>query len=172
MAYTTNRQPQGIAFSVDNFLRETIIGEIVAINDYSEHIGWCNLDDVNEILHHILEDEKRHYGMLLDALRRVDKVQAEKAEEIKEHTVIKSKPFKHVAEKSKNCSNLLSAIRFDIKGELEAIISYEDIVQKLTDPVLKVMIREIINDEIEHVEELTKVLLSLDKDCYGPIENN
>ena len=165
MAYTTNRQPQGMAFSVDNFLRETMIGEIVAINDYSEHIGWCNLDDVNEILHHILEDEKRHYGMLLDALRRVDKVQAEKAEEIKEHTIIKSKPFKHAAEKSKN-------IRFDIKGELEAIISYEDIVQKLTDPVLKAMIREIINDEIEHVEELTKIILYLDKDCYGPIENN
>ncbi|WP_055071620.1 ferritin family protein [Clostridium massiliamazoniense] len=172
MSYTTNRQPQGTAFSVGNFLRETMIGELVAINDYSEHIHLCNLDEVNKILHHILEEEKKHYGMLLNALRKVDKAQAEKAEEVNEQPSIKSKPLKYTTEKGKNCSTLLNAIRFDIKGELEAIISYEDVFQKLTDPVLKAMLREIINDEIEHVEELTRILLFLDKDCYGPLNTN
>lgn len=35
MSYTTNRQPQGTSKSVTTLLREGMIAEIVAINDYS-----------------------------------------------------------------------------------------------------------------------------------------
>lgn len=169
MSYTTERQPQGTACSISNFIRETMIGELVAINDYTDQINRCNLPDVKEILQHIVEDEKRHYGMLLDALRKFDKTQSEKAEEIAEHTVIKSKPIKASTEKSKGHFCILSAARSDIKGELEAIIAYEDALNKIDDTVLKAMIKDIVKDEIEHVEELTKIVTSLDKDCYGPL---
>lgn len=173
MSYTNNRQPQGTAFSTKNFLRETMIGELVAINDYSEHIHLCNLPDIKEIFHHLLDEEKKHYGMLLDALRRIDPVQCEKFNEVKEDIKIKSKPLKNNSEKMKGPLgplNLLTAIRMDIKAELEAIIAYEDVLQKINDAVLKAMLEEIIADEIEHVEELTKILTSLDKGCYGPID--
>lgn len=171
MSYTTDRQPQGCAFSIPNFLRETMIGELVAINDYNEHIKLTNLPDIKKILHHIMEDEKRHYGMLLDALRKFDSRQKEKSEEVSEKTEISSKPLKTNSEKTdKNSHHLLNAIRGDIKGELEAIIAYEDILEKINDNILKAMIKDIVKDEIEHVEELTKILTTLDIDCYGPLK--
>ena len=42
MSYTTNRQPQGILIDKVAFLREGMIAELVAINDYSTFISLTN----------------------------------------------------------------------------------------------------------------------------------
>ncbi|WP_243176624.1 hypothetical protein [Clostridium gasigenes] len=60
MSYTTNRQPQGIVIDETNFLREGMIAEIVAINDYSTFIKLTNNKEVKDIFYHIMEEEKEH----------------------------------------------------------------------------------------------------------------
>lgn len=172
MSYTTNRQPQGKPLDLCNFLREAMVGEIVAINDYQEHIGHCPIPEVRKILEHIMEDEKRHYGMLLDLIRKNDKVQHALSIEVTNHISVKCKKLNELANKKKiSMSSLLIKIREDIKGELEAIIAYEETLSKISDTDTKNALTEIITDEKEHVEELTYILLKLDGNCYGPLED-
>ena len=83
MSYTTDRQPQGRARSTANLLREGMIAELVAIDDYSYFISYTDNREVKEILHHIMEEEKRHYGMFLDALRKVDDEESAMQEKVK-----------------------------------------------------------------------------------------
>ena len=65
--------------------------------------------------------------------------------------------------------DLLKFIRDAIKGELEAIILYDHMVNEICDEYVNKIINSITKEEKEHVEELTKVLVLLDKDTYGPI---
>ncbi|OSA88335.1 UNVERIFIED_ORG: rubrerythrin [Clostridium botulinum] len=169
MSYTTNRQPQGILKNIETFFREGLIAEIVAINDYSYFISLTDNKEVKDIFHHIMEEEKRHYGLFLQALRSVDKEQAAAKAEVDEHLEISSKEkYKEYNGKgSKN--NLLTYIRDAIKGELEAIVLYEFFIENLENEKAIELIKEIIKDEKEHVEELTKTLTILDKDKYDDI---
>ena len=171
MSYTTNRQPQGLSKSTESLLREGMIGEIVAINDYDYFIGATENKDVRELFHHIMEDEKRHYGMFLEALRRIDEEEEELQQEAKEHVVIKSK-LKHKTDSKKKVSNhdVLVFIRDAIKAELEAIILYDSLTEIIEDQCINKIIKDITKDEKEHVEELTRALMILDEDTYGPIE--
>ena len=68
--------------------------------------------------------------------------------------------------------SILNKIRDDIKGEYEAILLYDDLINKIEDKCLVKMIRDITKEEKEHVEELTLALMRLDSDKYGPIEEN
>lgn len=170
MSYTTNRQPQGCPCPFTNLIREAMIGELVAINDYTYHIENSCIKEINDVWEHIAEDEKRHYGMFLKLLRKYDPIQYSKFIEAKEHinltTSVKLGPISHKI----NQKNILSFIRDDIKGELEAIILYEDHLFKIPFNDVKQTYFEIIEDEKEHVEELTLVLLNYEKDIYGPID--
>ncbi|MCM1988157.1 ferritin-like domain-containing protein [Oceanirhabdus seepicola] len=175
MSYTVhNGQPQGIANNNSNFLREALIGEIVAINDYSHHIALCPINEVSKVLTHIMQEEKKHYGMFLELIRKNDDMQMEKYLDImKNHHRRRSsqKKYRNTYEGEKiHMINLLSFIRQDIKGELEAIISYEHILSKTVDKAIIKTLNDVIGDEKEHVEELTKILMKYDKDLYGPIE--
>ncbi|MGL4654881.1 MAG: ferritin family protein [Sarcina sp.] len=171
MSYTTSKQPQGKARILANFLREAMIGELVGINTYQEHLSCCPIHEIKEIIEHIMLDEKRHFGMLLDLSRKCDCVQFEKAVEVSDHLSVKCKTLNEHSDKKKiNSASLLNKIREDIKGELEAIIAYEDIIFKIDDKDAIKMIEEIVADEKEHVEELTYMLQRLDGHCYGPLE--
>lgn len=171
MSYTTDRQPQGIVKDVEGFLREGMIAEIVAINDYSNFISLTDNKEVRDIFHHIMEEEKEHYGLFLQALRCIDPEQEELEKEVKTHMSISSRAkykYKYYNyEKDKN--NLLTYIRESLKGELEAILLYEFFIANIENPSIKKIIKEITRDEKEHVEELTKALIILDTDKYGPI---
>jgi len=170
MSYSTDRQPQGIAKGVEGFLREGLVAELVAINDYSHFIAITDNKELKELFHHIMEDEKRHYAMYLNALRCVDPEQAELEEEAREHVDISSKEkYKDYTNKYDKDVNLLVTIREGIKGELEAILLYEQFVRNLNNSTLVKIINEITRDEKEHVEELTRALVILDKDNYGTL---
>lgn len=173
MSYTTNKQPQGVPLELSNFLRQATIGELVAINEYQKHISYCSIPDVRKLLEHIMLDEKKHYGMLLHMTRKCDPDQFAKAIDVHENTKIKHKTLHEDLSKKKNCDiSFLEKIREDIKGELEAIISYEEVITKISDTEAIEMIKQIVRDEKEHVEELTYLLLKLDNNCYGPIEKD
>jgi rubrerythrin len=63
-------------------LREDLIGELQAINQYEDHI--LNLENEGAVtaLEHIIEEEKEHVVEVLRLIQNLDPVQAEKFKEI------------------------------------------------------------------------------------------
>ena len=59
-------------------LREDLIGELQAINQYEDHI--LNLENEGAVttLEHIIEEEKEHVAELLRLIQNLDPAQAEK----------------------------------------------------------------------------------------------
>ncbi|MBY0756757.1 ferritin-like domain-containing protein [Clostridium sardiniense] len=168
MSYTTERQPQGMERNIETFLREGMIAEIVAIDDYSHFISLTDNKEVKDIFYQIMKREKVHYGMFLDALRKVDREEGELKRKIYSEINIYSKQkYKESTKVEKG--DLLDAIRILIKGELEAIILYEEFINNIKDQSIVCIINQIIREEKEHVEELTKALTTIDEDSYGPI---
>lgn len=167
MSYTTNRQPQGLLKDKQTLLREGMISELVAINDYTKFISATDNKEIKDLFHHIREEEKHHYMEFLDALRSVDEEECKLSEESSDHIQISSKDkYKDEMHLKNSKSGLLTDIRDSIKGELEAIILYEDLISNLDDENLISLIRHIVKEEKEHTEELTRALLILDKDQY------
>jgi len=60
------------------FLREDLIGELGAINQYQEHIDDINDDEVKKVLGHIRDDEKEHVAELIKVIRKLDATEEEK----------------------------------------------------------------------------------------------
>ncbi|ADL53712.1 ferritin family protein [Clostridium cellulovorans] len=170
MSYTTNRQPQGILKNDETFLREGLVAEIVAINDYNHFLTFTENKEVRDIFHHIMKEEKEHYGLFLQALRTIDSEQENLSKDMAEHIKISAKhSYKDYSGGKENRSLLLTYIREAIKGEFEAIILYEDFLSNTQNKALFKLIKEVTSDEKEHVEELTRALILLDKDKYGPL---
>jgi len=63
-------------------LREDLIGELQAINQYQEHIESLENEEAVAILKHIIEEEKEHVAELVKLIQNIDSVQAEKFKEI------------------------------------------------------------------------------------------
>ncbi|PIP49176.1 MAG: rubrerythrin [Chloroflexi bacterium CG07_land_8_20_14_0_80_45_17] len=59
-------------------LREDLIGELQAINQYQEHIESLESEEAVTTLEHIIEDEKEHVAELVKLIQSLDPVQAEK----------------------------------------------------------------------------------------------
>jgi rubrerythrin len=59
-------------------LREDLIGELQAINQYQEHIESLESEEAVTTLEHILEDEKEHVAELTKLIQNLDPIQAEK----------------------------------------------------------------------------------------------
>lgn len=58
-------------------LREDLIGELQAINQYQEHIDSIDDDEAREVLEHIRDDEKEHVAELTKIIKKLDPLQAE-----------------------------------------------------------------------------------------------
>ncbi len=58
-------------------LREDLIAELQAINQYQEHIDSVDDDDAREVLEHIRDDEKEHVAQLTKLIQKLDPLQAE-----------------------------------------------------------------------------------------------
>ena len=59
-------------------LREDLIGELAAINQYQEHIDEIDDEEVKKTLGHIRDDEKEHTAELTKIIRKLDAMQEEK----------------------------------------------------------------------------------------------
>ena len=59
-------------------LREDLIGELGAINQYQEHIDEIDDEEVKKVLTHIMNDEKEHFAELTKIIRKIDEIQEEK----------------------------------------------------------------------------------------------
>ncbi|MDH4269812.1 MAG: demethoxyubiquinone hydroxylase family protein [Dehalococcoidia bacterium] len=63
-------------------LREDLVGELQAINQYHGHILILENEEAATILEHIIEEEKEHVAELLKLIQNLDPVQADKFKEI------------------------------------------------------------------------------------------
>jgi len=63
-------------------LREDLIGELQAINQYESHIFNLESEEAVNTLEHIVEEEKEHIAELLRLIQNLDPAQAEKFKEI------------------------------------------------------------------------------------------
>jgi rubrerythrin len=66
-------------------LREDLIGELQAINQYQAHIDKINNVEIRELLEHIRDDEKEHVAEITHAIARIDAIQRAKFAE--DHTM-------------------------------------------------------------------------------------
>jgi rubrerythrin len=61
-------------------LREDLIGELEAINQYQDHIDEIKDEEAKHVLEHIRDDEKEHFAELTKLIQKLDSTQAEKFE--------------------------------------------------------------------------------------------
>ena len=61
-----------------SMLREDLVGELQAINQYQDHIEALDDDEAIKVLEHIRDDEKEHVAELMKLIHRLDSTQAEK----------------------------------------------------------------------------------------------
>lgn len=170
MSYTTSKQPQGFPFCFTNLLREAMIAEIVAINGYAEHIANSNIKELNDLWHHIMQEEKKHFGMFLELLRKYDPTEYQRYKQVKSELDLTNKCPKFPEYHPKyNDQLILNNVRDDIKGELEAIVLYEDEVLHIKHKDIIDTFMKVISEEKEHTEELTLFLTKYDKDKYNNI---
>ena len=59
-------------------LRQALMVELQAINEYQEHIDTLEDEDAINVLRHILDDKKGHVAQLVKLIQKLDPVQAEK----------------------------------------------------------------------------------------------
>ncbi len=59
-------------------LREDLVGELEAINQYQKHIDEIDNEEIKKVLGHIRDDEKEHFAELTKIIRKLDELQEEK----------------------------------------------------------------------------------------------
>jgi rubrerythrin len=70
-------EPRNVETDLE-MIREDLIGELQAINQYQQHIESLENEEAATILEHIIEEEKEHVAELLKVLSVLDPLQAEK----------------------------------------------------------------------------------------------
>lgn len=67
------------------WLREDLMGELEAINQYQVHIDNIDDPEIKDLLAHIRDDEKEHVAEITHLIARIDAIQREKFAE--DHTM-------------------------------------------------------------------------------------
>lgn len=60
------------------WLREDLMGELQAINQYQVHIDKIDNAEIRGLLEHIRDDEKEHVAEITHLISRIDAIQREK----------------------------------------------------------------------------------------------
>jgi rubrerythrin len=76
MSYESTDSKKGLI----ELLRDDLVGELQAINQYIAHINAIKDEEVKEVLHHIALDEKEHVAELTKVIRKKDSEQDKKFE--------------------------------------------------------------------------------------------
>jgi rubrerythrin len=84
MSYSPEEIDDGQLAMMDDLemLREDLVSELQAINQYHEHILILENEEAVTALEHIVGEEKEHVAELLKLIRSLDPVQASKFKEI------------------------------------------------------------------------------------------
>lgn len=84
MSYSSEETDDGELAVIDDLemLREDLVSELQAINQYHEHILALEDEEAVTALEHIIEEEKEHVAELLRLIHSLDPVQASKFKEI------------------------------------------------------------------------------------------
>ncbi len=159
-------QPQGEPVQFTNILRELVVAEIVAINGYQQHIADSNMEDINNVWHKIMVDEKKHYGWLLKLLRKYDPAEEQAYQRHLNIGLGPGSPMQ-IYKPDYDRQIILNNLRQDIKGELEAVVLYEQELQQMPYVDLRQTLMNIIDEEKGHTEHLTSVVLKYDPDPYN-----
>ena len=77
MSYPFDEEENEIELDLE-MLRDDLIGELQAINQYQEHIDALENEEALHILEHIRDDEKEHVAELMKLIQKLDPVQAGK----------------------------------------------------------------------------------------------
>ena len=169
MSYTHQYgQPQGTAKQFTNKLRQILIAEVIAINGYQSHIANSDMEDINKAWHNIMLDEKKHYGLVLGLLRKYDPEQYKQYFANKYDVTVTQLPIQKY-DPDLNSQIILNNLREDIKGELEAVILYEEELPDFPFRDIRTVLRSIIDEEKGHTEHLTQILLKYDPDTYDSL---
>jgi rubrerythrin len=115
------------------------------------------MTEINKVWHNIMRDEKEHYGMFLTLVRKYDPGQYQEYLRFKDIQINVTPVQTYKGEYDKQI--ILNNVRSDIKGELEAVILYEQINGEMPYQDIRDTFNKIILDEKEHTEMLTSVLL-------------
>lgn len=166
MSYTVpGGQPQGKPVFVVSKLREAMVAEISAINQYTQHIANSNIEEFNKVWRAILHDEKKHYGMFLTLLRKYDPVQYEAYLYFKNASIETNRAFLTYKPEYDN-QLMLNMVREDIKGELETSVLYDQYAFEIACPDVSHTFSIISRDEKFHAEHLTRLMLTYDPEPY------
>jgi rubrerythrin len=84
MSYSSEGVDDGQLAVMDDLemLREDVVSELQAINQYHEHMLVLESEEAVTTLEHIIGEEKEHVAELLKLIQKLDPVQAEKLKEI------------------------------------------------------------------------------------------
>jgi rubrerythrin len=84
MSYSSEEIDDGQLAMMDDLeiLREDLVSELEAINQYHEHILALENEEAVTALEHIVAEEKEHVAELLRVIKSLDHVQAQKLKEI------------------------------------------------------------------------------------------
>ena len=77
MTYDSDYEEEGSVEIDLEMLREDLVGELQAINQYQEHIDTLDDDEARKVLEHIRDDEKEHVAELTKLINKIDPLQAE-----------------------------------------------------------------------------------------------
>ncbi|MGB2799252.1 MAG: demethoxyubiquinone hydroxylase family protein [Dehalococcoidia bacterium] len=77
MTYESEYENEEDVDVVLEMLREDLIGELQAINQYQEHIDSLDDEESIKVLEHIRDDEKEHVAELTKLIQKLDPIQAE-----------------------------------------------------------------------------------------------
>lgn len=115
-----------------------------------------------------MQDEKDHYGMFMKLLHKYDPIQCQMYQKY-EFSAIPVCPLQaYKPEYDKQL--ILNNIRDDIKGELEAVILYDQNIRVMPYNEIKIVFTTVIVQEKEHAEHLTRILMQYDPDKYNDLK--
>ncbi len=78
MTYDSDHEDEnGLEIDLE-MVRQDLISELQAINQYQEHIDTIEDEEAIRVLEHIRDDEKEHVAELTKLIQRLDATQAEK----------------------------------------------------------------------------------------------
>ena len=81
MGFTSQKSNDDEIYDIEldlQIIREDLAAEILAINQYQEHIESMTDEEAKRTLEHIRDDKKEHVSKLLKAIKKLDGVQSRK----------------------------------------------------------------------------------------------